>query len=60
MSAKFRKQCNINCIMLKNQRLEGKHCSVDPDETAHNSSGSTVFVNSAFDVFGTLRVNVIL
>ena len=32
-SARFRKTCNINCIMLKNQRLEGKN-TVDPDETA--------------------------
>ena len=25
-TAKFRKTFNINCIMLKNQRLEGKNC----------------------------------
>ena len=26
MSANFRKTFNLNCIMLKNQRQEGKHC----------------------------------
>ena len=35
MSANFRKTFNtcINCIMLKNQRLEAN--TVDPDEMAH-------------------------
>ena len=33
-TAKFRKLYDIHCIMLKNQRLEGKNTK-DPDETAH-------------------------
>ena len=32
-SAKYRKPFNFNFILLKNQRLAGKHCT--PDETAH-------------------------
>ena len=39
-SANFQKTFNINCIMLRNQRLDGKHCrstnTVDPYETAHH------------------------
>ena len=30
--------------------------TVDPDEMAHYESGSTVFANSAFVVFGPLRI----
>ena len=33
-TAKFRKTYDTNCIMLKNQRLEGKN-TIDPDKTAH-------------------------
>ena len=43
--------------MLKNQRLEGKHCRSRTDGSSLAiSSGFTVFVNSAIVVFGALRV----
>ena len=44
--------------MLKILREEGN--TVDLDETAHYSSRSAVFANSAIVVFGTLKVNCLV
>ena len=53
-SVNFKKA--INCILMKNQRLRAN--SLDPDENSlsADSSASTLFANSAFFVFGALRV----
>lgn len=59
MSAKFQNTFNLNCIMLKNKSLEGKHYRSGWDGSLWDvSSGSTVFVNSAIVVFGAVWVKV--
>ena len=51
MSAKFQNTFNLNCIMLKNKSLEGKHYSSRWDGSLWDvSSGSTAFANSAIVV----------
>ena len=47
------KTFNINCIMLKNQRLDG---TVDPDDH-YEPSHLDLQCNSAIVVFGAVRVN---
>ena len=53
----FKKKSYINCIMLKIQRLEGKHCRSRWDGSLWAvSSESAVFANSAIVVFGYNRL----